>query len=181
MYGQFAWMAYSRCGLTNELYGSTKISFVRHASNPFKKYSIPLALLTAVRALAEGLKSEFTIMKRSLIRSNLWINSLSFSSDRARRNPEGPPIDRWGLLIALNGSSHPRDQLKACRIDFLCSCSYLLEAMSFTLSVKNKWLWFSWYKSGTERAQTKALQHTAFYDTFAQEVAAQFHSKRPVL
>ncbi len=58
--GQFAWLAHSRCGLTNTLYIGTKISFIRDVNDLFMKYSIPLALFAAVRKFADGVSIEFT-------------------------------------------------------------------------------------------------------------------------
>ncbi len=37
------------------------ISFVRHVNDLFMKYNIPIALLGAVRILAEGVNAEFTV------------------------------------------------------------------------------------------------------------------------
>ncbi len=66
-YKALAWVACSRCGRTKALYRGAKISFVRHVNNRVMKYNIPLALLVAVRTLAEGVNAEFTVMPRSLI------------------------------------------------------------------------------------------------------------------
>ncbi len=110
-------MSYSRCGLTNALYRGTKIPFVRHVNDLFMKCSIPQALLAAVRTFADGVNVEFTVIPRSLICSHFVIS-----------------------LPALNGMSHLRDQLSACWIDDLSPCFWILGAMSFTSSVKNKWL-----------------------------------------
>ncbi len=52
-------MAYSRCGPTNALYRGMKIFFVSHLSDLFMKYSIPLALLAAVRTVVEGCYDSF--------------------------------------------------------------------------------------------------------------------------
>ncbi len=52
---------------TNVLCGGTEIFFVSHMNDLFMKYSIPLALLAAIRTFAEGVKAEFTIMPSSLI------------------------------------------------------------------------------------------------------------------
>ncbi len=67
-------MAHSRCGLTNTLYRGAKISFVRHENDLFIKYSIPLALLVAVRIFVEEVNTEFTVMPRSLIYSAFCID-----------------------------------------------------------------------------------------------------------
>ncbi len=69
-YGQFAWMAYSRCDRTKALYKDTEISFVRQVNGLFMKYNIPLALLAAPRTLAEEVNAEFKVMPRSLIYSH---------------------------------------------------------------------------------------------------------------
>ncbi len=63
---------YSRCDLTNALYRGTKISFDRHANDLFMKYSIPLALLAAVRTFADGVNAEFTVIPRSRISSSVY-------------------------------------------------------------------------------------------------------------
>ncbi len=70
------------------------ISFVRHVNDLFMKYSIPLDLLAAVRAFAEGVNVVFTVMPRSLICSHFVIRLTSVSSDRTRRWSGGPPSDR---------------------------------------------------------------------------------------
>ncbi len=72
--GQFAWIAFSICGLTNELCRGTKISFVRYVNDLFMKYNIPLALLAAIRTLAVGVNAEFTVMPRLLICSHFCID-----------------------------------------------------------------------------------------------------------
>ncbi len=67
--------------------------FVRHVSDRFKKYNIPLGLLVAVRTLAEGVNAEFTVMPRSLISAHFCNNLPSASSDRTIRRSGVPPID----------------------------------------------------------------------------------------
>ncbi len=104
------------------------------------KYSIPLALFAAVRTFTDGVNAEFTVIHRSLICSHFVICSPFASSERTRRSSGWPPIDRWWLLLAFIGRSHLRDHLNACSIDDLNSCCWLLGAMSFTSSAKNKWL-----------------------------------------
>ncbi len=133
-------MAYSRWGLTNALYRGRNISFVRHVNYLLMKYSIPLALFAAVRTFADGVNAEFTVISRPLICSHFVICSPFASSERTRRSSGWPPIDRWWLLLAFNGRSQLWDQLSACSIDDLSSCCWLLGAMSFTSSAKNKWL-----------------------------------------
>ncbi len=61
--GQFAWMAYSRFGLSNALYRGTKISFVRHANEHHEVKH----LLAGVRTLVEGVNAVLTDMPRLLI------------------------------------------------------------------------------------------------------------------
>ncbi len=54
----------------------------------------------------------------------------------------------WWLSLAFNRRSHLLDQLSACSIYDPSSCSWLLRAMSFTSSAKNKWLQISsFYRS----------------------------------
>ncbi len=101
MYGQFAWMAYSRWGRTKTLYRGTKISFVRQVNDLFMKYNIPLALLAAARTWAEGVNDAFTVMPRSLICSHFCSDLPAVSSDRAIRRSGVPPFDRWWLLLAF--------------------------------------------------------------------------------
>ncbi len=67
-YRQFAGMEYSRCGLTNELYRGTMISFFKHANDVFMKHSIPLASTATVRTLAEGVNAVVTVMSRLSLR-----------------------------------------------------------------------------------------------------------------
>ncbi len=105
-YGQFAWMAYSRCGRTKALYRGTKISFVRQVNDLFMKYNIPLPLLVTVRTLDEGVTAKFTLMPRSLIWSHFCYDLPSASSDKVIRRSGVPPIDRWWPLLAYNGRSH---------------------------------------------------------------------------
>ncbi len=76
--GQFAWMAHSRCGLTNALYTGTC------ESDLFMKNSIPLASLVAVRVLAEGVNAEFSVEPGSLTCSHFCIELHSASSQRFR-------------------------------------------------------------------------------------------------
>ncbi len=133
-------MANSRGGRTKALYRGTKISFVRQVIDLFMKYNILLALLAAAKTLAEGMNAEFTVMPRSLICSHFCSDLPAASSDRAIRRSGVPPIDRWWLLLAFNGRSHPWDKLNACWTDDCCSCCWLLGAMSLTSSAKNKWL-----------------------------------------
>ncbi len=83
----------SRCGRTKAQYRGTKISFIRHANAHFMKYNIPLALLAAVKTLAEGANAEFTVMPRSLIGSHFCNDLPSASSDKAIRWLGEPPID----------------------------------------------------------------------------------------
>ncbi len=78
-------MAYSRLGVINALYKGTKFSFVRHVNVLFMKYSIPLALLAVVRAFADGVNAEFTVIVRSLICLHFVISSPFASSERTRR------------------------------------------------------------------------------------------------
>ncbi len=80
-------MAYSRCGLT-------KISFVRHENDVFIKYSIPIAVLVAVRIFAEEVNTEFTVMPSSLICSAFCIDLPTASSSRTIRRSGGPHVDR---------------------------------------------------------------------------------------
>ncbi len=68
--------------------------FIRHVSDRFKKYNIPLVLLVAVRKLAEKVNAEFTVMPRSLICSHFCSDLPAASSGRAIRRSGVPPIDR---------------------------------------------------------------------------------------
>ncbi len=90
--GQFAWMAYSRCDLTNAQYRGTKISFVRRVNDLFVKYSIPLALLAAVRTFAEGVNADFTVMQE-VISASICLPPLQIGLDD----------DREGLLLIDDG------------------------------------------------------------------------------
>ncbi len=139
--------------------GVWKISFVSHVNELLIKYSIPLALLAAVRTFADGVNAEFTVIPRLLICSHYVICSPFTSSKTTRRCSGWPPIDRWWFLwmtygcwflrmtygwwrlrMMTYGKSHLRDQVSACSIDDLMSGCWLLGAMSFTSSAKNKWL-----------------------------------------
>ncbi len=139
-YGQFAWMTYSRWGRKKVLYRGVKILFVRHVNGLMVEYNIPLALLAAVRILAEGVNAEFAVMPRSLICSHFCNDLSPASSHKAIQRSREPPIDRWWLLLAFNGRFHLRDQLNAWRIDDCSSCCWLLWTMSLTSPAKNKWL-----------------------------------------
>ncbi len=55
----------------SEWQNGPKISIVRHVNDLFMKYSIPLALLAAVRTFAESVNFEFTVMLRSLIYNHI--------------------------------------------------------------------------------------------------------------
>ncbi len=90
----------------------THVFFVRHATQLFMKYSIPLALLAAVRTFADGVNAAFTVIPRSSNCSH-FVFSLAPASS-AKTWP-------WlgGLLHALNGRSYLRDQLSASWIDDL--------------------------------------------------------------
>ncbi len=59
----------------------------------FMKYNIPLALLAAIRTLAERVNTEFTVMPMSLLCSHFCKDLPSASSDRAIRRPGETPID----------------------------------------------------------------------------------------
>ncbi len=85
---------------------------VRHATQLFMMYSIPLALLVAVRTFADGVNAAFTVIPRSSICSHFVFSLPPASSPKARR---------WlgGLLHAFKGMSYVRDQLSACWIDDL--------------------------------------------------------------
>ncbi len=92
-YGQFEWVMYSKCGLTNELYRRMRISFVRRQNGLVMRYNIPLALLAAVRKFAEGVDAEFTTIPRPLIRSYFCFDSPPSFSGRVKRKLGEPPID----------------------------------------------------------------------------------------
>ncbi len=76
------------------LYRDAKIAFVRHENDVFIKYSIPLALLVAVRIFAEEVNTEFTVMPRSLICSTFCIDLPTASSTRIIRRSGAPHVDR---------------------------------------------------------------------------------------
>ncbi len=78
-------MAYLRFGVTKALYIGMKTSLVRQVNDIFMKYNIPLALLAAVRILAEAVNAEFTVMLRSLICSHFCNDLPSGFSNRAIR------------------------------------------------------------------------------------------------
>ncbi len=94
-------MAYSRCGRTKALYKGTQISFVKHVNDLFMKYNIPLALLAAVRTLAEGVNAEFIVMPRKLICSHFCNDLPSAFSGRAMSRSEEPPFDKLHLTEDL--------------------------------------------------------------------------------
>ncbi len=49
-------------GSTKALNRSTEFSFVRYVTHLFMKHNIPLALLSDVRKLADGVNAEFSFM-----------------------------------------------------------------------------------------------------------------------
>ncbi len=80
---------------TKALHLGTKIAFVRHVNDRFMKYNIPLALLAAVRTLAEGVNAEFAAMLMPLICSHFLNHLPPASSDRAIRRSGEPPFDKY--------------------------------------------------------------------------------------
>ncbi len=108
------------------------------------------------------------------ISASIYLQSLRRGLDEGREGLEWTGI---GFYLHLTLRSHLRDQLTACWIAELCSCSCLLEAMSFT-SIGGQFICQVIDKYQEQKgSKHKALRHTVFYDTFAREAAAQFRSR----
>ncbi len=99
----------------------------------FMKNNKPIALLVAVRALAEMMNAEFVDCRPTLDRL-----AFIFIAKNANWRLGGPPTDKCWLLLPLREISYLLVQLIAWRSDGLSSCYCLLEAM------KNECLQVSW-------------------------------------